>query len=307
MSETQTNHVYLIYGKTGWIGGILTGLLTEAGKTFHLANARLDNRDECAQELDAIQPTHVLCAAGLTGRPNVDWCEDHKEEVLRTNVMGTLSLADLCASRNIHLTLFATGCIYEYDEAHPMYSGIGFTEEDAPNFTGSFYSYTKGVVEGLLRVYPNLLVLRVRMPISDDLCPRNFITKIVKYEKVVNIPNSMTVLHDLLPVSLTMAERSLVGVFNFCNPGVISHNEILDLYREHIDSTFTYQNFTLEEQDVILKAKRSNNELDCTKLVEALPDLNILPIQEAIVGVFQRMRVNLENEGLIPDGLPQRK
>jgi dTDP-4-dehydrorhamnose reductase len=305
MSESS-NEVYLIFGKTGWIGGILTQLLTEQGKTFHLANSRIDNREDCARELDEIQPTHVLCAAGLTGRPNVDWCEDHKEEVLRTNVIGTLSLADLCSARNIHMTLFATGCIYEYDEAHAMHSGVGFTEEDTPNFDGSFYSFTKAQVESLLRVYPNVLILRVRMPISDDLSARNFITKIVKYEKVVNIPNSMTILHDLLPVSLIMAERSLTGVFNFCNPGVISHNEILDLYTQYIDPEFTYQNFTLEEQDLILKAKRSNNELDCTKLVEALPDVHIAPIQEGIHGVFQRMKENLEREGLIPDGLPRR-
>jgi hypothetical protein len=25
-----------------------------------------------------VKPTHVLNAAGVTGRPNVDWCEDHK-------------------------------------------------------------------------------------------------------------------------------------------------------------------------------------------------------------------------------------
>lgn len=36
----------------------------------------------------------------------------------------------------------------------------------------------------MLKVFPNVCVLRVRMPISDDLSPRNFITKIVKYEKV---------------------------------------------------------------------------------------------------------------------------
>ena len=49
-----------------------------------------------------------------------------------------------------------------------------------------------------------MLILRVRMPISDDLSPRNFITKISKYEKVVNIPNSMSVLYDLLPISIEM-------------------------------------------------------------------------------------------------------
>lgn len=25
-----------------------------------------------------VKPTHVLNAAGLTGRPNVDWCETHR-------------------------------------------------------------------------------------------------------------------------------------------------------------------------------------------------------------------------------------
>lgn len=46
---------------------------------------------------------------------------------------------------------------------------------------------------------------------TQDLNPRNFVTKIVKYDKVVDIPNSMTVLHDLLPVSLIMAQRKLTG------------------------------------------------------------------------------------------------
>ena len=50
-----------------------------------------------------------------------------------------------------------------------------------------------------------MLTLRVRMPIVTDLLyPRNFITKIIKYDKVVNIPNSMTVLPELLPMSIEM-------------------------------------------------------------------------------------------------------
>ena len=44
----------------------------------------------------------------------------------------------------------------------------------------------QAMVESLLSEYPNVLVLRVRMPIVGDLLyPRNFITKIIKYEKVI--------------------------------------------------------------------------------------------------------------------------
>ncbi|GMI26988.1 hypothetical protein TrRE_jg1845 [Triparma retinervis] len=189
---------------------------------------------------------------------------------------------------------------------HKLGSGVGFTEEDSANFTASWYSKTKGMVEQMLKVYSSTLVLRVRMPISDDLSPRNFITKIVKYDRVVNVPNSMTVLHELLPASLAMAEKKLSGVYNFCNPGVISHNEMLDLYKKYIDPSYTYTNFSLEDQDKILKAGRSNNELDCNKLVDAVPECKINEIHEACELVFQRMKVNLTNDGTIPDKLFKR-
>jgi 3,5-epimerase/4-reductase len=100
----------------------------------------------------------------------------------------------------------------------------------------------------------------------------------------------------MLPVSLKMAEKQLKGIYNFCNPGAISHNECLDLYKKHIDPDYTYTNFTIEEQDKILKAGRSNNTLDHTKLVAAVPEMHIPEIHEAMEGVFTRMRVILENE-----------
>merc|ERR1712125_82652 len=150
------------------------------------------------------------------------------------------------------------------------------------------------MVEQMLKVFPKTLILRVRMPISDDLSHRNFITKIVKYERVVNIPNSMTVLHEMLPASLAMAKKGLTGVYNFCNPGVISHNECLDLYTKYIDPTYTYKNFTIEEQSKVLKAGRSNNELDATKLMRDMPEgIEINDIKTAVEKCFQRMKVNL--------------
>lgn len=246
----------------------------------------------------------MLCNP-VTGRPNIDWCEDHKPETIRANVVGTLNVADLTMARGIHCTVYATGCIFKYDDAHPLGSGKGFTEDDVPNFDGSFYSKTKGFVEPLLRCYPNVLVLRVRMPVSDDLFHRNFVTKIVKYEKVVNIPNSMTILHEMLPASLAMARKGLIGVYNFTNPGVISHNEVLDLYKKYIDPTFTYTNFTEEEQNKVIKAPRSNNELDTTKLMRDMPEgVVINEIKVAYDLCFQRMKKNLEAMGWLPDNLP---
>lgn len=269
------------------------------------SNVRIENRAEVEKELDEIKPTHVLNAAGITGRPNIDWCEDHKPETIRTNVIGTLNIADLTWTKGIHCTVYATGCIFKYDDAHALGSGIGFTEEDTPNFDGSFYSETKGYMEPMLRCYPNTMILRVRMPVSDDLIHRNFVTKIVKYEKVVNIPNSMTILHEMLPASLAMAKKGLTGVYNFTNPGVISHNEVLDLYTKYIDPTYTYTNFTVEQQAEVIKAPRSNNELDTTKLMRDMPEgIVINDIKTSFELCFQRMKVNLTEMGWLPDNMP---
>ena len=277
-----------------------------SGIEVYNSECRIENREEVAAELDRIQPSHTFMSAGITGRPNIDWCEDHKVETIRTNVIGTLNVADLTYMRNIHNMVYATGCIFKYDEAHPMGSGIGFVEEDKPNFDGSFYSKTKGYMEPLLACYDNTLILRVRMPISDDLIHRSFVTKIAKYEKVVNVPNSMTILYEMLPASLAMAQKGLTGVYNFCNPGVISHNEVLDLFKKYIDPNFEYKNFSVEEQAKILKADRSNNELDATKLLRDMPEEVVInDIKTAFELCFQRMKVNLLKSGVLPDNLPK--
>jgi len=132
------------------------------------------------------------------------------------------------------------------------------------------------------------------MPISADLNPRNFITKLTKYEYLVNIPNSVTILDDFLPLFGEMMEKKLTGTYNCTNRGTISHNQCMNLYKKYIDSSFTYKNFTKEEQSKILKAGRSDNCLDTTKIRKVFPD--IPDIHTSIVHTFERMKGNLKKE-----------
>jgi len=103
-------NVFLIWGGRGWIAGHLEILLRAQGKIVHSTTVRMEDREAVIQTLEEIKPTHVLNCAGCTGRPNVDWCEDNKEAVIRSNVIGTMNLTDACFQRNIHITVFATGC-----------------------------------------------------------------------------------------------------------------------------------------------------------------------------------------------------
>lgn len=56
------------------------------------------------------------------------------------------------------------------------------------------------------------------------------------------------------------------GIMNYTNPGAISHNEVLQLYKEYVDPEYAWENFTLEEQAKVITAPRSNNLLDTTRV-----------------------------------------
>jgi hypothetical protein len=143
-----------------------------------------------------------------------------------------------------------------------------------------------------MKHYKNTLILRLRMPVSDDLHPRNFVTKITKYTHVVDVPNSNTILHDLLPLAIAMAEHLDTGVFNFTNPGAISHNEVLTLFRDIVRPTFVWKNFSLDEQARVIKAGRSNCMLDTAKLEKKANEYGFeLPeIHAAYRACFERMK-----------------
>ena len=129
------------------------------------------------------------------------------------------------------------------------------------------------------------------MPVSDDLHPRSFVTKIIKYEHVVDIENSNSILHDLLPAAILLAEHRELGIYNFTNPGAISHNEVLALFKNIVRPDFSWKNFSIEEQSKILKAGRSNCKLDTTKLTEMMKVYNytIPEVHDAYKACFKRM------------------
>jgi 3,5-epimerase/4-reductase len=292
MSKTQRS--VLVFGSTGFVGAQFMSLINNSDDDDVVvavaAESRLEYLHDIEAELDRVRPWRVINCGGMTGRPTVDGLETRKADANRVNVAGMLLLAGACLKRDVKLCYIGTGCIFSYDAEHALGSGIGFTEEDKPNFFGSWYSLQKGMLETLLSAYSNVLTLRLRMPINDELGPRNFVTKIVKYDRVVDIANSMSVLHDLLPVALDMTYAGITGVVNFTNPGTISHNEVLALYKQYLDPEFVWENFTEAEQSRILAAGRSNNELDTAKLCTLNPTRTIPHIKDAVEQCFRRMR-----------------
>jgi 3,5-epimerase/4-reductase len=108
MDQEETR--FLLTGDGGWICGHLEDLLKAQGKIVHATKVRMEDKAGMSEVFDEFRPTRVINCAGKTGRPNVDWCEDHRVETVRSNVIGTLLLAELCHEKGVHLTNVATGC-----------------------------------------------------------------------------------------------------------------------------------------------------------------------------------------------------
>ena len=272
--------IYII-GHKGWIGNMYINLFIKNNIEYITSNYRGES-DEIKNDILDKKPTHILCCMGRThGTYNdivyntIDYLElkDTLVENINDNLYVPLTIALFAKDHNIHFTYMGTGCIFSYPDSNNIDNK--FTELSKPNFFGSNYSIVKGFTDMLMK-QTNALILRIRMPITRNNHPRNFITKILNYKKICSMPNSMSVLDDLLPVSIQMMQNNETGCYNFTNPGYITHNMILTMYRDIIDNSFTWDNFTIEEQSNILLSKRSNNILDTKKLEDKYNVINIV-------------------------------
>ena len=90
----------------------------------------------------------------------------------------------------------------------------------------------------------------------------------------------MKVLPELLPLALDLVKNGITGTINLTNPGLISHNEILEMFKEIVDPNFSWKNFTQDEQSKILASDRSNNYLDTLKLESMYP--NVKNIKDSV-------------------------
>lgn len=54
-----------MFGKNGWIGGMVIKQLRERGFTVYEAKSRLENTQDVCAELDKLKPDYVMNAAGL--------------------------------------------------------------------------------------------------------------------------------------------------------------------------------------------------------------------------------------------------
>lgn len=141
--------------------------------------------------LGSLAPDVVVNTAGKT---DLTWSENNPSECFRCNVSAPISVYRAIKNSGlgcayVHLS---SGCVWDGPYRQ---DGEPFGPYDPPT-PACFYAWTKAACDALLmaeesRAHP-LLILRPRQVYSPAVSPRNTLSKLNGYPKLLDTPNSMT-------------------------------------------------------------------------------------------------------------------
>lgn len=228
----------------------------------------------------------IINCSGYTGVPNVDACEDHKEECYNYNVKVPLALTHAANNVNIPIIHIGSGCVYSgYDKE--------YTEDDPKNFgvnctTSSFYSKTKDAFESFTERLDRY-IFRIRIPFNGVNEPKNYLNKLLKYDNLISYQNSITNVDDLMVFIesfITRETRPDYGIYNVVNKGSIDAKEIVETMKENGLNNDKWNFVSTEGAN--FRVARSNCVLSTNK-IESI-GLGLPPVKESMKKAIQDLK-----------------
>ena len=254
----------LILG-AGYTGTYLYKRLKQDHDVEIVSKASLDytDTDVLGTHLFEYKPDYVVNCSGYTGRPNVDGCEDNKEDCWKLNVTAPSMVNRVCKFYGIPYIHISSGCVYSgYEKA--------WTEKDPANYgvfsnDSSFYSKSKHAYELANADYG--LTIRIRMPFDDDNTDRSIVSKLLKYDKLIDPgKNSKTYMNDLTDFIAMYIDKGYSDneLINFVNPVPLSTLEVTEIMK--VNGMVNKNWEVVEFEELGTKCGRSNCTLDISKL-----------------------------------------
>ena len=318
----------VVLGSSGYIGQAFGKELTQRGIPFRPVSRKEINYTDYRALRTSLQkekPEFVINAAGFTGKPNVDVCENQKGETIAGNVTLAQTVAQACDMAGVKLGLVSSGCIYtgakvrkecgawavEDRLTEPLVSELlskrsdrvaGFTETDEPNFcfahnNCSFYSGTKALAEEVMAGFPDFYVWRLRIPFDELDGSRNYLSKVQRYAKVYQNWNSISHRGDFVAACLdSWLQKIPGGVYNVVNPGYISTLEVVQKIQQRLKPTWKPEFWHNDDEFYCFGAvtPRANCILDASKILNA--GIRIRAVDEALEDALSRWLPEIGSE-----------
>lgn len=277
----------ILFGSTGYIGSEFKRQLEQKQVTFKCwndtANTTFYDLEKWYEDAGYPVIDAVINAAGYTGKPNVDACELYKTDTIHGNIIWPQILTDWCMLNDITLGHVSSGCIY----TGRRLDGKPFTEEDEPNFSFkqnncSFYSGTKTIAEKIVLKWNKNYIWRLRIPFEENDNPRNYISKMLKYDKLLQAENSISNKQEFVSACIqTYTNKVPFGIYNVTNTGYITTDFLVDKLKKTIAKD---RNFTLIDEETLYKnyakTPRSNCVMSNSKLLET--GIKMKTVEESI-------------------------
>lgn len=279
--------MFVVLGGNGYVGTAFQKHLTLGEIPFQVvsrADVNYADRDSLLAYLKSRNPEFLINAAGFTGKPNVDACEVQKTACLEGNAVLPGVIREVCEHLGIPWGHVSSGCIYTGSKPN----GDGFLETDAPNFSFrqnncSFYSGCKALGEEMLDDAADCYVWRLRIPFNEFDSPRNYISKMIGYERLLDATNSLSHLDQFVRACVACwTQRVDFGTYNLTNPGAITTREVVEMISKHGLTQKSFSFFDSEEEFMRIAAStpRSNCVLDSSRAIAA--ELKMAPVEDAL-------------------------
>lgn len=264
----------ILFGSTGYVGSEFKRQLEQKQIEFKCwsdtSNTTFYDLEKWYEEAGYPIIDSVINAAGYTGKPNVDACELDKESTIHGNIVWPQILTDWCMLNDITLGHVSSGCIYSGRRT----DGEPFTEEDEPNFSFvqnncSFYSGTKAIAEKVVSKWNKNYIWRLRIPFEENNNSRNYISKMLKYDKLLQAENSISNKQEFVSACIqTIIDKVPYGIYNVTNTGYITTDLLVEKLKKTIAKD---KNFTLINEEELYKnyakTPRSNCVMSNSKLL----------------------------------------
>lgn len=187
---------------------------------FDYTQLDITRKGDVKSLIASFRPDVILNAASAT---NVDWCEVHREEAWKVNVVGVQNLADAARKVGAHLIHVSTDYVFD-GKSGP------YREDDQPNPI-SYYGKSKLASENALRVSDAAFtILRTIVLYGYGIDVKsNFPLWVVRSLKagehircVDDQISNPTYVGDLAQAMVRVFQRNRVGVYHVCGTERIS-------------------------------------------------------------------------------------